>query len=39
MIILDIVNNLLLHVEVKKKVSTRGGSRISGKGGGGSSSM
>ena len=33
MMILDIVNNLLLHVEVKKKVSTRGGSRISGKGG------
>ena len=29
--ILDIVNNLLLHVEVKKKVSTRGRSRISGK--------
>ena len=25
MMILDIVNNLLLHVEVKKKVSTRGG--------------
>ena len=37
--ILDIVNNLLLHVEVKKKVSTRVGSRISGKGGRGGGSF